>query len=420
MLPERVFVFAAGQFLINLITSAQFLLLNLFLKDKGLDDPAIAALSAQRFVATFILALPAGLWLRGKPLRMPMLAGSILFPLTALASLEAVRLGMMGAASWCFLAMGFAGLLLNVAGLPMALRLAPEKQSSEALSLLFASWAAASICGGLLSSALQGIGRIDIGSLHLVFDEYSTLLTLTLVACAAPVFFARLPDPVPEKSSAQHWLHIHREDWPVLTRALVPTICIATGAGLSIQFLNLFFSHVHHLGPAAYSAFGTVSNVLVLFAGLIVPEVKRRFGWRGAILGVQTTAVFLLVAMGLTELWQAAAWSLPLAVACFVVRQPLMSMAGPATSELTMSYVGERNRELVSACSGAIWSGAWWLAARTFELLRSHHFPYWQVFLATAVLYLIGTYSYLAIIRRVDHQTVADAGPASLPEQERI
>ena len=148
-------LFAAGQFLISLITSAQFLLLNLFLKQKGLDDPAIAALSSLRSVATFFLALPAGLWLRGKPLRVPILIGSILFPLTALASLETVRLGMMGAASWCFLAMGFSGLLLNVAGLPMALRLAPEEHSSETLSLLFATWAAASICAGVLSTALQ-------------------------------------------------------------------------------------------------------------------------------------------------------------------------------------------------------------------------------------------------------------------------
>ena len=31
-----------------------------------------------------------------------------------------------------------------------------------------------------------------------------------------------------------------------------------------------------------------------------------------------------------------------------------MSMTGPAISELTMNYVGEGNRELVSACSGAI------------------------------------------------------------------
>jgi predicted MFS family arabinose efflux permease len=416
LLPKRVLLFAAGQFLISLITSAQFLLLNLFLKDKGLDDPAIAALSSQRFLATFFLALPAGLWLRGRPLRMPLLIGSILFPLTALASLETVRLGMMDAASWCFLAMGFGGLLLNIASLPMAMRLAPPKQSSEALSLLFATWAAASICGGVLSSALQGIGRLDIGGFHLVFDEYATLLVLTLAAGAAPCLYARLPDPVPETRSVKHWLHIHREDWPILTRALLPTLCIATGAGLSIQFLNLFFSHVHHLGSAAYSAYGSASNVLVLIAGLIVPEVKRRLGWRGLILGVQGAAVILLAVMGLTELWSAASWALPFAIGCFIIRQPLMSMAAPATSELTMNYVGERNRELISACSGAIWSGAWWLAARTFEILRANHLPYWQVFMTTAVLYLIGTLSYLLLIRAVEHRETHATSSSPIPE----
>lgn len=420
LLPRQVILFAAGQFLISLITSAQFLLLNLFLKQKGLDDPAIAALSSQRFVATFFLALPAGLWLRGKPLRVPMLIGSILFPLTALASLETVRLGMMDAASWCFLAMGFSGLLLNVTGLPMALRLAPKDDSSETLSLLFATWAAASICGGLLSTALQSIGSLHFGGMRLVFDEYATLLILTLAACAAPLLYARLPDPVPENSGVKHWLHIHREDWPVLLRALLPTLCIATGAGLSIQFLNLFFSHVHHVSSATYSAYGTASNVLVLIAGLIVPEVKRRLGWRGAILGVQTIAVVLLALMGLTELWNAAAWALPFAIACFILRQPLMSMAGPATSELTMSYVGERNRELVSACNGAIWSGAWWLAARTFELLRSHHLPYWQVFLTTAALYTVGTFSYLLLIRAVEHRESRDSPPAPMPEPGQV
>jgi predicted MFS family arabinose efflux permease len=418
LLPKCVILYAAGQFLISLITSAQFLLLNLFLKDKGLDDPEIAALSSQRFVATFFLALPAGLWLRGKPLRMPMLIGSVLYPLAALASLETVRLDMMEAASWCFLAMGFSGLLLNVAGLPMAMRLAPPEQSSESLSLLFATWAAASICGGLLSSVLQGLGSLRIGGMNIVFDEYATLLILSLTAFAAPFLYARLPDPVPEPAKeVKHWLHIHREDWPVLARALVPTLCIATGAGLSIQFLNLFFSHVHHMGAAAYSGFGSISNVLVLLSGLMVPEVKRRFGWRGAIIGVQTVAVLLLLVMGLTELWQTVAWALPLAIVCFVFRQPLMSMAGPSTSELTMSYVGERNRELMSACSGAIWSGAWWLAARTFELLRSHHLPYWQVFLTTSALYLIGTYSYLFLIRTVERREAAAATPATFTEQ---
>ena len=171
LLPKHVLQFAAGLFLINLINASQFLLLNLYLKARGLDDPAIAALTSHRFLATFFLALPAGLWLRGRPLRTPLIIGAIAFPLTALAMLEAVQFVAMNAAPFCFLAMGFAGLILNVASLPMILRIAPPKQSSEALSLMFATWGAASICGGVLSSVLQGIGTLHLGSVHLVFEN---------------------------------------------------------------------------------------------------------------------------------------------------------------------------------------------------------------------------------------------------------
>ena len=206
----------------------------------------------------------------------------------------------------------------------------------------------------------------------------------------------------------------------MLLRALLPTLCIATGAGLSIQFLNLFFSNVYHLSPAAYSAYGSVSYVLVFVTGLIVPEVRRRLGWRGAILGVQSVAVVLLALMGLTELWKHAGWALPVALLCFIFRQPLMNMAGPSTSELSMTYVGERNRELMSACSGAIWSGAWWLAARLFEILRTFEIPYWQVFLTTALLYGIGTFSYLGLIRAVERKETKDTTPDVSPELGQV
>ena len=419
LLPKCVLLFAAAQFLINLTHAAQFLLLNLFLKDRGLDDPTIAALTSHRFLATFFLALPAGLWLRGKPLRKPLIIGAVLFSLTALAALETVQYGQMEAASVCFLAMGFASLVLNVANLPMMMRLVPAHQSSEALSLLFATWGAASICGGVLSSVLQGIGQLDVGALHLIFDEHSTLLVLTLAGFGVPFLYARLPDPVPAEKSTRRWFHVHRADFPVLLRVLVPSVCIATGAGLSIQFLNLFFSNVYQLDSAKYSMFGSVSYVLMFISGLVVPEIRRRLGWRGAILGIQTAAVVLLVLMAITELWKDAAWALPVALGCFILRQPLMNMAGPSTSELSMSYVGENNRELMSACNGAIWSGAWWLAARVFESLRGQQLPYWQVFMVTAVLYLVGTYSYVGLIRVVENRKPQPDQPgiSSTPEQ---
>lgn len=401
-LPKSLYLFAAGQFLINLIGSAQFLLLNLFLKERGLDDPEIASLGSNRFVATFLFAIPAGLWLRGRPLRWPMLLSSAAFPAAALVGLETARLGHLQATTVCFLLMGLAGLVLNVTGLPMMLRLTPKEQTSEAMSLLFSTWAASAICGGALSSLLQYLGEMRLGSMVITLDVHATLVLLTVAGFGAPFLYLRLPEAAPLEKIRTHWLHVRRDDRARLLGALVPSILMATGAGLSIQFMNLFFSHVHGLSPADYAMYGTLSHGIVLFAGLMVPEVRRRFGWRGAILGVQTIAVVLLAVMGLTELWRASAWALPLAIVLFIFRQPLMSMAGPATSELTMDYVGTRNHELVSACNGAIWSGAWWLAARFFEALRGGGLPYWQVFLTTSVLYLFGTFAYLKLIRSVE------------------
>jgi uncharacterized RDD family membrane protein YckC len=94
-----------------------------------------------------------------------------------------------------------------------------------------------------------------------------------------------------------------------------------------------------------------------------------------------------------------------------------MNMAGPSTSELSMTYVGERNRELMSAINGAIWSGAWWLAAVIFGALREMDIPYWQVFLTTSVLYLIGTVSYLGMIRTVERRQAGETEkPSEAPE----
>lgn len=408
-LPKAVVLFAVGQFLINLIQTAQFLLLNLFLKQGGLDDPEIAALGSKRFVATFLLAIPAGLWLRGKPLRGPLIAASIGFPLSALVGLEAARMQYLEVAAGAFLAMGFAGLVLSVASLPMVLRLAPEDRKSEALSLLFATWAAAAICGGAVAGGLQALGSIRLGSWSLALDAHATMLLLTVAGFGAPWFFARLPNVGSSEALPRHWLHVRRGDLGLLMRSLAPSVCLAVGAGLSIQFMNLFFSHVHGMSPAVYSGYSTASSVLVLIAGLLVPEVRRRFGWRGAIIGVQLTAVVLLATMGFTELWLRFAWAYPLAVMLFIVRQPLMSMAGPATSELTMAYVGPRNHELMNACNGAIWSGAWWLAAVIFQHLRAAGVPYWQIFSATSILYTIAIFAYYGLIRATERGGGADA-----------
>jgi predicted MFS family arabinose efflux permease len=86
-----------------------------------------------------------------------------------------------------------------------------------------------------------------------------------------------------------------------------------------------------------------------------------------------------------------------------------MNMADPMTSEIVMNYVGEKNREIVSALNTAIWSGAWFLSSRIFKLLREIDFAYAYIFYITATLYGIGVIWYYFLIRDYNRKTIVNS-----------
>ena len=135
-------------------------------------------------------------------------------------------------------------------------------------------------------------------------------------------------------------------DWGLLLKAIIPTIIIAIGAGLTIPFINLFFFHNFQIDSTAFAVIGGVASVLVAFLALLVPNVKNKLGFKKGITYTQTIAVLALVALATTEFFASYWWALPVAVMCYWVRTPLMNMAAPMTSELTMNYVGKKNQEL--------------------------------------------------------------------------
>ena len=55
-------------------------------------------------------------------------------------------------------------------------------------------------------------------------------------------------------------------------------------------------------------------------------------------------AVVALVLLASTELFLEYWWALPIALICYWLRAPLMNMAAPLTSEMTMKYVGNKNQ----------------------------------------------------------------------------
>jgi predicted MFS family arabinose efflux permease len=180
---------------------------------------------------------------------------------------------------------------------------------------------------------------------------------------------------------------------------------IAFGAGFTIPFINLFFQSVHGMGSSHFSLMNSIAFSLVVIGAFLAPEMKRRFGYQVAITLVQSMAIVLLFTLGTTEWYKNLPIGIIVAVTTFIIRQPLMSMAGPMTSELTLNYVGEKNREMISAINAAIWSGCWFASAKIFSVLREANIAYSNIIFITVGFYIIGVTWYYWLIKAHEKNT---------------
>ena len=117
-----------------------------------------------------------------------------------------------------------------------------------------------------------------------------------------------------------------------------------------------------------------------------------------AITATQLASISMLILMGITDFFNAYSLALWVALLCYMLRQPLMNLANPLTSEMTMYYVGKNNRELISAIGSSIWSGSWFFSSQIFAWLRGLNLRYGSVFLITSGLYLVAVLLYMYLI----------------------
>jgi len=293
-------------------------------------------------------------------------------------------------------------MILNVCGLPYIMRSAPEEVVSEAISLNFSTWSLATIVSGALINILSRVNEIVIGSVIIPLDEFHIMLVIISISSLSFILVLFIKEAKPRSISSSFFNNLRalrsEYDWKIIGRVLVPNMLIAIGAGLTIPFVNLFFNTVFKVDSDTFSLIGAGTASIVFMTTLIIPIIRRKFGFRVAILIPQWLAIFFLVILATTQLAQAYSWAFYVAIAAFMLRQPFMNMAGPMTSELGMKYVGPRNQELISAISSSIWSASWFISAKIFQVLRQMDLEYYQIFLITAVLYAVGVSFYHLLI----------------------
>ncbi len=401
-IPRSILLMISAGFLIHMINAAFILILNIYLRKKGYADGSIAQFNSFRFLGILFFAFPLGIFIKGKALKPFFLASSLLVPLFSLFLLLSIQGGNESRIILGFILWGISFMILNVCGLPYIMRSAPEEVVSEAISLNFSTWSLATIVSGSLISILSQVKEIVVNGVTIALDEFHIMLVIISISSFSFILVLFMREAKPRSISDNFYSNLKAlrsdHDWKLIGRVLFPNMLIATGAGLTIPFVNLFFNSVFKMDSDTFSLIGAGTAGIVFLTTLIVPIIRRKFGFRVAILIPQSLAILFLVILATTQLAQAYSWAFYVAIAAFMLRQPFMNMAGPMTSELGMKYVGPRNQELISAISSSIWSASWFISAKIFQMLRIFELEYYQIFLITAVMYTVGVFFYHLLI----------------------
>ncbi len=418
-LPKNVLRVIFLEFTLSLIHVAFILILNIYLRKQGFTDPSIASLNSLRFIGALIFSVPLGIYIRGKRLKPFFIFASLIVPLISFLIIESVHNNTFFLIQLGFFIWGIGIMLMRVCSLPFIMRVTTSENSTEALSLSASTWALATIISGLIISGLDWVSAIKIGESFLVFDERLTLWIITILGSPALYFAFRIKEARPQKTKDNDFFSIRKSyDWSIILKAIAPLVIIAIGAGLTIPFVNLFFNSIFGLSASDYSLLGSATAFLVFIFSLLVPSLRKKYGYWMTIVVVQSIAIICLVLMAVMELYSEFSFALTVAIIAYVLRQPLMHMAHPASNELMMNYVGKKNQELISALSSSFWSASWFLSAKIFEWLRLLNYRYYEIFLITAALYVIGVIMFAFLIREFD----ARKGKIELvtPELEKL
>ena len=403
-LPRMIHMLIMLEFTLSLIHVAFILVLNIFLRKQGFSDPEIASFNSLRFIGALIFAFPLGIYIRGKKLKPFFLLAAIIVPITSALIIESVHNETIPLIKLSFLLWGVGMMLMRVCSLPFIIRNTTQDNSTEALSLSASTWSLATIFSGIIISGLDWMNYYSFGSWIIYFNERNILWIITILGISAIIFALRISEKAPDniqKDSTVFSLY-KQYDWKVIIKALSPLIMISIGAGLTIPFVNLFFNSVFHLSASEFSILGSITAFLVFTFSLLVPSIRKKYGYWFTIVIVQAISICCLIVMALMELYVNYSFALIVALIAYIFRQPLMHMAHPASNELLMNYVGKRNQELISALSSSLWSASWFVSAKVFEWLRLLDFQYYEIFLITAGLYIIGNILFALLIREYE------------------
>lgn len=381
----------------QLVNGALMVILLLYLRTKGYDDAQSAKFFAARFIGVLFISLPLGVYIKSRPLASYFKISSTTLPIFTLLAILFVELEISIGIYIAFLFWGISFSLAEIPKIPFVMRNSPINKLSNSISLAYSTWSFGALTSGLIIYSLSN-------AFPNIFDHKNCLIFISILSLIGAYFSFNIKNEAPP-SSTQHQSikeFFRSADYKRLSYALTPTFIIAIGAGMSVPFIPLYFNSTFGMKYDSFSGYSFLAYFLVLCLILFAPSIKNKFGLRYSIPISQTIAVSCLATMAVMEYYNDSFWALTIALIAYVLRQPLMNIAQPLTTEVIMKYVGKENHEIAASLMALIWNGSFVFSSLIFSFLRSMNTPFSAIFGITVLLYFVAIIWYQRLIVKTE------------------
>ena len=395
-LSPGFWVFFAVAFFFDFGFAVYFFLFNLYLLDFHFNERTIGLVGGALTLGSMIGTLPAGWVARKIGLR----------PLLALCFISAPIIGVMRALfllEWAQIGLAFlAGLAMCIWGvcfLPAVARLTTVGNRASAFSLIFSVSIGTSALGGVVCGYLPQWLKLAGFAMQASEVKRIILIASCCIASLGLIPLLRLQVPT-QQSEAESRETTGGQPWkvgPFLLRFL-PSMALWTAVLASFSpFANVYLQRDLHISLARIGVIFSVSQGIQLCAGLLTPQVFRRFGLLN---GIVATQVATAAAIGCL----AGTHNRALAVALYLSFSATQWMSSPGLYNFLMSKVTDEERSSAAAmtlfCNALFQSCATAAAGILFA-----QFGYPRVLVGISVLALLAALLFWLLVAPANRQS---------------
>jgi MFS family permease len=402
----------AGAALLGLGNGIFMTFFNLYLKQGGLGEAFLGRLNSLGTLGSLALAIPAGLLVTRLGSRK-----SLVLSCALIAVLGALQANVLAPALLVVLQIGISAstMLYGATYNPEMMRSTDPEDRQVAFSLAFTTGTVmsvvASVVGGLLPRLFARFGASPVTGLRL------TLVVGAALVLASTAVFIRLRE-YHDGSSDQAAAPCSVQSEPEVTsswkrfafRYAVVNVIIGFGAGLSIPYLNLYFTDRFHASTVVVGNLFAMSNVVLTVGVLLAPWLVRRAGLLRTIGVTVGGSLVFLVIMAFTH-------NIIIAALAFWMRAGLMMCSTPVTDKFCLELVPPDKRSVAHNIFQMAWTGSWAVStALGGWLIQKTGFALPMVLTAT----VYGIYLAVFILSFRHHPTMqypSSVCPATIPAQ---